>query len=110
MISIAQIATLATFEAVRADLSGGHNLADHTIGQTDHQAADKTSPSAAKVADGVSPRRGRGASLGHVPSVRLVADRVIGQSDSIVPDQRGRSTGALLWFPRARAAESGLTE
>src|SRR5690606_2457865 len=39
MTSIQQIATLATFGAVWAVLSVGHNLADHVIGQTDHQAA-----------------------------------------------------------------------
>lgn len=65
MTSIEQVATLATFAAVWAVLSVGHNLADHVIGQTDRQAAGKAAPSAAEVADGVSPRRGWGACLGH---------------------------------------------
>ncbi|MFF3787213.1 hypothetical protein [Streptomyces sp. NPDC001933] len=34
-------ATLATLAVVWAVLSVGHNLADHVIGQTDHQAAGK---------------------------------------------------------------------
>ncbi|MEU9015668.1 hypothetical protein AB0D12_39540 [Streptomyces sp. NPDC048479] len=57
MTSIEQVATLATFGAVWAVLSVGHNLADHVNGQTDHQAAGKAAPAAAEVADG-QPRRG----------------------------------------------------
>ncbi|MFC9225030.1 DUF3307 domain-containing protein [Streptomyces hygroscopicus] len=72
MTSIEQVATLATFAAVRGVLSVGHNLADHVIGQTDRQAAGKAAPSAAEVADGVSPRRGWGACLGHVAQYHLV--------------------------------------
>ncbi|WP_328864806.1 hypothetical protein [Streptomyces sp. NBC_00304] len=72
MTSIAQIATLATFGAVWAVLSVGHSLADHVIGQTAQQAEGKAAPSAAQVADGVSPRRGWGACPGHVSSVGLV--------------------------------------
>ncbi|MFB7445290.1 hypothetical protein ACWC4A_53455 [Streptomyces mirabilis] len=53
---IEQIATLAMFGAAWAVLSVGHNLADHVIGQTDHQAAGKAAPSADEVADGVSPQ------------------------------------------------------
>ena len=58
MTSIDQATTLATFGAVWAVLSVSHNLADHVIGQTDHQAGNKAAPSATEVADGVSPRRG----------------------------------------------------
>ncbi|MFF8975084.1 hypothetical protein [Streptomyces sp. NPDC014995] len=57
MTSIDQIATVATFGSVWAVLAVGHNLADHVIGQTDHQAAGKAAPSAAEIADGASPRR-----------------------------------------------------
>ncbi|WP_158677761.1 hypothetical protein [Streptomyces sp. SPB074] len=42
------------------------------IGQTDQQAEGKAAPSAAEVTDGVSPRRGRGACLGHVTQYHLV--------------------------------------
>lgn len=35
---------LATFGAVWAVLSVGHTLADHVLGQTDHQAANKAAP------------------------------------------------------------------
>ncbi|MFF0066674.1 hypothetical protein ACFYRC_35215 [Streptomyces sp. NPDC005279] len=64
-----QVATLATFGTVWAVLSVGHNLADHVFGQSDHQAANKGAPSATDVADGVSPRQGWGACLGHVASL-----------------------------------------
>ncbi|MFE2936274.1 hypothetical protein [Streptomyces sp. NPDC059278] len=46
MTSIEQAATLATFATVWAELSVGHNLADHVTGQTDHQAAGKAAPTA----------------------------------------------------------------
>ncbi|MFF7022249.1 hypothetical protein ACFY97_14680 [Streptomyces klenkii] len=72
MISNEQIATLATFGSVWAVLAVSHNLADHVIGQTDHQANGKAAPSAAEVADGASPRRGWGACLGHVAQYHLV--------------------------------------
>lgn len=71
MTSIDQIATLATFGSVWAVLAVGHNLADHVIRQTDHQAAGKAAPSA-EIADGVSPRRGWGACLRHVAQYHLV--------------------------------------
>ncbi|MFJ3530775.1 MULTISPECIES: hypothetical protein [unclassified Streptomyces] len=67
MTSIEQIATLATFGAGWAVLSVGHNLADHVIGQTAQQAEGKAAPSAAQVADGVSPAAG----LGRMPGTRL---------------------------------------
>lgn len=72
MTSIGQVATVATFGSVRVVLAVGHNLADHVIGQTDHQAGRKAAPSAAEVADGVSPQRGRGACLGHIVQYHLV--------------------------------------
>jgi hypothetical protein len=67
MSSIEQIVTLATFGAVWAVLSVGHNLADHVIGQTDQQAEGKAAPSAAEVADGVSPRLTRRFEFPHPP-------------------------------------------
>ncbi|MFI6645330.1 hypothetical protein [Streptomyces sp. NPDC050504] len=79
MTSIEQIETLATFGAVGAVLSVGHSLADHVIRQTDRQATGMAAPSAAEVADGVNPRRGWGACLGHCISVWLAAYRAIGQ-------------------------------
>ncbi|MDX3524310.1 hypothetical protein [Streptomyces scabiei] len=72
MASIEQIATLATFGSVWAVLDVGHDLADHVIGQTDHQAAGKAAPSAAEIAEGVSPRRGWGSCLRHVAQYHLV--------------------------------------
>ncbi|MER6237672.1 hypothetical protein ABT185_16655 [Streptomyces clavifer] len=72
MTSIEQVVVLATFGSVWAVLSVGHNLADHVFGQSDRQAANKGAPSATDVADGVSPRKGWGACLGHVLSVGLV--------------------------------------
>ncbi|QER90539.1 hypothetical protein [Streptomyces tendae] len=72
MTFIEQIATLATFGAVWAVLSVGHNLADHVIGQTDQQTEGKAAPSTAEVADGVSPGQGWGACLGHVAQYHLV--------------------------------------
>ncbi|MEU0031730.1 DUF3307 domain-containing protein [Streptomyces sp. NPDC006335] len=71
-MTIKKVAMLATFGAVWAVLAVGHNLADHVIGQTDHQAASKAAPSATEVANGVSPRRGWGACLGHVAQYHLV--------------------------------------
>ncbi|OKJ33200.1 hypothetical protein [Streptomyces sp. CB01580] len=69
---VEQVAILATFGVVWAVLSVGHNLADHVFGQSDHQAANKGAPSAAEVADGVSPRRGWGSCLAHVAQYHLV--------------------------------------
>jgi hypothetical protein len=66
MTSIEQVVILATFGSVWAVLAVGHNLADHLFGQTDHQANGKAAPPEAEVADGVSPRRGWVACLGHV--------------------------------------------
>jgi hypothetical protein len=90
MTSIEQIATLATFGAVWAVLSVDHNLADHVIGQTDQQAEGKAAPSAAEVADGVSPRRGWGACLGHVaqyPSTTLVMAMMLALVWAVLPLQ-----------------------
>ncbi|WP_327722080.1 hypothetical protein OG381_46820 [Streptomyces sp. NBC_00490] len=46
MTSVEQVATVATFGSVWVVLAVGHNLADHVIGQTDHQAEGKAAPSA----------------------------------------------------------------
>ncbi|MEV7830847.1 hypothetical protein AB0P12_09520 [Streptomyces subrutilus] len=87
MTSIEQIATLATFGAVWAVLSVGHNLADHVIGQTDQQAEGKAAPSAAEVANGVSPRRGWGACLGHVAQYHLVMAMMLALVWAVLPLQ-----------------------
>ncbi|MEV6765054.1 hypothetical protein AB0N16_31305 [Streptomyces sp. NPDC051105] len=85
MTSIEQVAPLATFGAVWAVLAIGHNLADHVIGQTDHQAEGKAAPSAAEVADGVSPRLGWGVCLGHVVQYHLVMAVMLGKCHRDVP-------------------------
>ncbi|MGD9482862.1 hypothetical protein WDH52_06305 [Streptomyces sp. TRM70308] len=87
MTSIEQIATLATFGAVWAVLSVGHNLADHVIGQTDQQAEGKAAPSTAEVADGVSPRQGWGACLGHVAQYHLVMAVMLALVWAVLPLQ-----------------------
>jgi len=87
MTSIEQIVTLATFGAVWVVLSVGHNLAGYVIGQTDHQTEGKAAPSAAEVADGVSPRRGWGTCLGHVAQCRLVVAMVLALVWTVLPLQ-----------------------
>ncbi|WP_035803952.1 hypothetical protein [Kitasatospora mediocidica] len=66
MMTIDQLAVLATFGSVWAVLAVSHNLADHVFGQSDHQAANKGAPAAEDVAAGASPRRGWAACLAHV--------------------------------------------
>ncbi|WP_327073265.1 DUF3307 domain-containing protein [Kitasatospora purpeofusca] len=63
---------LATLGAVWAVLSVGHTLADHVLGQTDHQAANKAAPTPQQVKDGTDPRRGWSACLAHVAQYHLV--------------------------------------
>ncbi|GAA3018890.1 hypothetical protein [Streptomyces fulvorobeus] len=63
---INQIVTLASFGATWAVLAVGHNLADHVLGQTDHQADGKAAPLKEEVDKGVSARRGWGPCLRHV--------------------------------------------
>ncbi|GGY12942.1 hypothetical protein GCM10010358_76640 [Streptomyces minutiscleroticus] len=87
MTSIEQIATPATFGAVWAVLSVGHNLADHVIGQTDQQAGNKAAPSATEVADGVSPRQGWGACLGHVAQYHVVMAVMLALVWAVLPLQ-----------------------
>ncbi|MEV8345932.1 DUF3307 domain-containing protein [Streptomyces niveus] len=72
MTTIDQTVTLASFGAVWAVLAVGHNLADHVIGQTAHQAKNKAAPSSADVAEGADARRGWGACLGHVAQYHTV--------------------------------------
>nr|BEK65761.1 hypothetical protein KPHV_29880 [Kitasatospora purpeofusca] len=67
-----QMLLLATFGAVWAVLSVGHNLADHVLGQTDHQAANKAAPTPEQVTAGASPRRGWAACLAHVAQYHAV--------------------------------------
>ncbi|MGW0393025.1 hypothetical protein ACWDYJ_19435 [Streptomyces sp. NPDC003042] len=83
MKPIEQVATLATFGSVWAVFAVGHNLTDHVIGQTDHQANGKAAPSAAEVADGASPR-GWAACLGHCLSVGLLEERAVGPLTDVV--------------------------
>jgi hypothetical protein len=87
MTNIDQALTLATFGAVWAVLAVGHNLADHVIGQTDHQAGNKAAPSATEVADGVSPRQGWGACLGHVAQYHLVMAVLLALVWAVLPLQ-----------------------
>ncbi|MFE9536646.1 hypothetical protein [Streptomyces sp. NPDC006691] len=84
-MAVEQVAVLATFGAVWAVLSVGHNLADHVIGQTDVQANGKAAPSATEVAEGVSPRRGWGACLGHVAQYHLVMAGLLALAWAVLP-------------------------
>lgn len=70
--------TLATFGAVWATLAVGHNLADHVLGQTDHQAARKGAPSAEAIAAGTTRHAGWGACLDHVALYHLVLAALMG--------------------------------
>ncbi|MBO1417771.1 hypothetical protein [Streptomyces sp. FH025] len=70
--SIDQIAILATFGSTWAVLAVGHNVADHVLGQSDHQAANKGAPSKEELAAGAHPRRGWAACLAHVGQYHLV--------------------------------------
>jgi Protein of unknown function (DUF3307) len=56
------VSTAAVFAALAATLYAGHQVADHVLGQTDEQAADKAKP-------GV---RGWAANLAHVAQYHLV--------------------------------------
>ncbi|MER6197401.1 hypothetical protein ABT234_08480 [Streptomyces sp. NPDC001586] len=66
MMTIAQDSELAAFGSIWAVLADGHNVADHVLGQSDRQAANKGAPTADDVAAGASPRRGRAACLAYV--------------------------------------------
>ncbi|MFI6143758.1 hypothetical protein ACIBCC_36915 [Streptomyces griseus] len=99
MTNIDQAATLATFGAVWSVLSVGHTLADHVIGQTDHQAGNKAAPSTTEVADGVNPRQGWGACLGHVAQYHLVMAVLLGLLWAALPLQMswtGLTAGLVL--------------
>ncbi|MFJ4676961.1 DUF3307 domain-containing protein [Kitasatospora sp. NPDC088783] len=87
MTTIDQAVTLASFGAIWAVLAVGHTLADHVIGQTDHQADDKAAPTAAEVADGASPRRGWGACLGHVAQYHVVVAAALTLVWAVLPLQ-----------------------
>ncbi|MET8703638.1 DUF3307 domain-containing protein [Kitasatospora sp. NPDC004723] len=77
--------TLGTFASVWAVLAVGHNLADHVIGQTDHQADHKAAPSEAEVAEGANPRRGWGACLAHVTQYHLVMGAMVALVWAVLP-------------------------
>ncbi|MFK0295405.1 hypothetical protein ACIQU6_33725 [Streptomyces sp. NPDC090442] len=70
---------------MRAVLTVGHNLADHTFGQTDRQAAGKAAPSAAEAADAVSPWQGRGACLAHFAQYHLVMTVMVAVARAMLP-------------------------
>ncbi|MEU3559723.1 hypothetical protein [Kitasatospora sp. NPDC006786] len=67
-----QMLQLATLGAVWAVLSVAHTLADHVLGQSDHQAAHKAAPTREQIDAGTSPRRGWGACLAHVGQYHAV--------------------------------------
>ncbi|MFK0192512.1 DUF3307 domain-containing protein [Kitasatospora sp. NPDC090308] len=85
MNGTAQLGTVAVFGAVWAVLSAGHALADHVLGQTDHQAAHKAAPTPAEVAAGADPRRGWRACLAHVVQYHLVMAAVLALVRLFVP-------------------------
>ncbi|KOU22735.1 hypothetical protein ADK52_20150 [Streptomyces sp. WM6372] len=72
MMTVEQLATLATFGSTWAVLAVGHNMAEHVFGQSDHQAANKGAPTVEDVAAGASPPRGGAACLAHVGRYHLV--------------------------------------
>ncbi|TBO57536.1 hypothetical protein EYS09_22255 [Streptomyces kasugaensis] len=86
-MTIHQLATLATLGALGAVLSAGHALADHVLGQTDHQSARKAAPSREDVDRGVNPRRGWGACLAHVAQYHLVLGALIAIAWAVLPLQ-----------------------
>lgn len=85
MTSLDQAATLATFATVAAVLAVGHDLADHVIGQTDHQAKGKAAPTEGEVAAGASPRRGWGACLAHVAQYHAVMAAMLALAWAVLP-------------------------
>ncbi|MEV7212318.1 hypothetical protein AB0O31_04415 [Kitasatospora cineracea] len=85
MNDIEQIGTVAAFGAVWAVLVVGHTLADHVLGQTDHQAANKAAPTPAEVAAGADPRRGWRACLAHVAQYHLVMAAVLALVRLFIP-------------------------
>lgn len=87
MTNLEQVATLATFGAVWAVLAVSHNVADHVLGQSDRQAANKGAPSAMDVADGANPREGWGACLGHVAQYHLVMAMMLALVWAVLPLQ-----------------------
>ncbi|MGW4690939.1 hypothetical protein ACWEO1_00945 [Kitasatospora cineracea] len=76
---------LAEFGAVSAVLRVGHTLADHVLGQTDHQAAHKAAPTKEEVEAGANPRRGWSACWGHVVRYHLVVAGLYGLVWLVVP-------------------------
>ncbi len=76
---------LAEFGAIWAVLSVGHTLADHVLGQTDHQAAHKAAPTPEEVKAGASPRRGWAACIAHVVLYHLVVAGTYGLVSLAVP-------------------------
>ncbi|MFJ4668956.1 hypothetical protein [Kitasatospora purpeofusca] len=90
---------LAAFGAVWAVLSVGHTLADHVLGQTDHQAANKAAPTPQQVRDGADPHRGWSACLAHVALYHLVVAGLYALVRLAVPLPATLlgATTALLW-------------
>jgi hypothetical protein len=79
---------------VWAVLAVGHNLADHVSGQSDHQAVNEEAPSAATVADGVSPRRGWGACLAHAAQYHVVMAAMVATVLLVLPLSLSRNSWA----------------
>jgi hypothetical protein len=69
--------TVATFGAVWAILSAGHNLADHVLSQTDNLVSHKGAPAPAAVAAGANPHAGWAACWAHVALYHLVVGVMI---------------------------------
>ncbi|GGU95565.1 hypothetical protein ACIG0C_15070 [Kitasatospora aureofaciens] len=85
MTTIEQPATLAAFGPIWAVLAVGHNVADRVFGQSDHQAANKSTPKSEDVAAGANPRRGWAACLAHVGQYHMVMAAVLGLVWLFVP-------------------------
>lgn len=100
-MGIHQLWVLVTFAGLWPVLAAGHALADHALGQTDHQAERKGAPSPDEVEAGVSPRRGWGACLAHVAQYHLVLATFVALAWSVLPLQltwQGCAAGLLVSF------------
>ncbi|MGW1840882.1 DUF3307 domain-containing protein [Streptomyces sp. NPDC002067] len=100
-MDIHQLWILATFAGLWAVLAAGHDLADHALGQTDHQAERKGAPSPDEVKAGASPRRGWGACLAHVVQYHLVLVTLVALAWAVLPLQLtwwGCAAGLLVSF------------
>lgn len=83
--TLAQLLTLATFAVMLPVLIVSHDLADHVIGQTDHQAARKGAPTPEAVAGGADPHAGWGANLAHVGQYHLAVGAFLALVWAVLP-------------------------